>query len=229
MSNILRRFINEVFSTQQRHYFGPDPDEYRKAPGSEMNIDALLDAGFVTLGRGASRLTFLIPGIDDKVLKVVHYFGDRRLNRYEANNQLQTAFPEFIPQVYAAADDYEWIISERVDIISSDAQFDVILTKMFPALADVQIGPSAYDHFGGTPHRIMASMLKHSDDIYHADVVKRVNDKDVIKDIMRQMTRLIAMVHQFNIEPDEIRANNVGVRHGQQDSFVLLDASIFSE
>lgn len=229
MSDTLRQFINEVFSTQQRHHFGPDPDDFRTTPGGAIDMNALREAGFVNAGVGASRQTFFIPDIDDKVLKIAYGNNSRRFNKYEANNQLQTAFPEFIPRVYAAADDYEWIISERVNVISSDAQFNTVLLKMFPAITDAIRGQFKHRI---TPRAILIAMLRRPGiSEYSDEVFKQVmhENPDAAKSVARQMTRLIAMVHQFNIDPAEIRVDNVGTRYGQQDSFVLLDASIFSD
>jgi len=222
MTNLLRQFIREAFSTSQQRSFGPDPDDFRDI-STGIDADALERAGFKHIASGSTRAVYTIPNIDDKVLKIALRGRARKMNRYEADNQLQTAFPEFVPKVYVAADDFEWLIVERVDVIKTLVSFYHILDHMYPDLKNVGLFLRFHDRL----HAMAKILIAGDIDTFLREHEIPYQVHSMIGRVFKQMSRLISMVQQFNINPHEIYPGNVGVRHGQSNSFVLLDTSIF--
>lgn len=209
--------LSEVFSPSQTKYFGDDPDTMRY-PGADVIYGATLEEkGYRLLGKGSYRNTYEIPGKQEYVIKVAHTHSDSFVNELEAEATFQTSYPDFIPRVYAAADDFLWIISERINVIGSQDEFAKVLMSTFPSLARV-VGDNitsrvlcAFSHALGESNMTVCNI-----------------PGDVERDLRVETKRFINMCHEFDIETFEVRVENVGFRNTPQGKkLVLLDTSRF--
>ena len=223
MHKVLRKFITETLQGAQLRI-----DDYRSSESGLIDGDSLKAAGYGYLGEGAYRTVYHIPDHDDKVLKIAQSAPDCKVNKHEANKKLQAEYPEFIPQIYGAADDYAWIIVERVRPIG-DREFDHVLRVIYPAIDEI---PSSHKR-RIYPHHLVQNLLEPpKPKSYVTSIFRELNeiDPNILGNIRKQITRLETMVNDYFIIPSDIKGGNVGVRTASAtDGFVLLDVSIFKD
>lgn len=138
--NEWRRFLNEDSS-----FFGEKFVEYKRLV--EEGGDPLWSAykvGLKEIGRGSTRIVFELPDNKDFVLKIInkeeisktpgedpneegiidrHGFTiqhKRNANKWEADLKIQLQHPSLFPKSTEHADDYSWILIERVEPMTKE-------------------------------------------------------------------------------------------------------------
>jgi len=107
------------------HSMDVDDEEFGQAPHCKpqsIDPECLEEYGFRKIGEGSFREVWAFPDNPNYVLKTIHYsggFGDAQtnaeMNKAEADNLIQTGYPDLVPKVYDVADDYKWIVVEKVN------------------------------------------------------------------------------------------------------------------
>lgn len=130
MNNVLLERLLFKEEVESASYISPDLkpllDEYEtllNSFNSKQNIykwaDRMTEAGFKEIGDGAYRMVFAIG--NQKILKVVKYFGDSKMNRLEVQN-FKCLGPEYAPRVYEHNPKFYWVIYERIRPFSLKTQ-----------------------------------------------------------------------------------------------------------
>ena len=256
-----RKFLNERMEfgeafEQWRHGEVPDEDDFGRMdvdtkqfgqaanckPG-EIRPTCLEDHGFKKMDEGSFRVVWALPDNPNHVLKTIHYSGgfgtaegNKQMNKAEADAIVQTGYPELVPKVYDTADDYEWIVVERVKPygLSDDSWVE----DFFPELV-------ASSKYKDDPTRLFQDylMMRRDDlkagkqtpdpafepqqrDIWGADV-KELGGEEAKKELDERMnqnplfTKLLDLVTEQELGIWDIRGGNVG--KGIDGRFVLLD------
>jgi hypothetical protein len=138
--NEWRKFLNEDAA-----FFGEKFVEFKNAAESDDEpLDIAYKIGLKRVGEGSSRVVFGLPDNKDFVLKIinthqmsliagqdpnkddnvdVHGFTKQKkknANMYEADIQIQIENPELFPKSTEYADDYSWILVEKVETLSQE-------------------------------------------------------------------------------------------------------------
>jgi hypothetical protein len=138
--NEWRKFLNEDAT-----FFGEKFVEFKNATdGSSEPLDVAYKLGLKRVGEGSSRVVFELPDNKDFVLKIinthqmsliagedpnkddnvdVHGFTKQKkknANMYEADIKIQVENPELFPKSTEYADDYSWILVEKVETLSQE-------------------------------------------------------------------------------------------------------------
>ena len=235
-------------------YFGKNPEdleciknfrdpEWRDWRESASPMDfyrCMEEAGYEKLGAGAFRAVFSVPGRDNLVLKTVSPMEtsieainrNKQMNYAEAKGSYQTA-SELVPKVYDAADDYLWILSEKVTPIKywSDMQ------EFFPKWKDESdFDFVTYFNLLIVPGRDEEKLVKvlDNDDPDAEMSFRRIEaiidgtatpGKELVNDLL--VLEIRDLLAQFKGAPWDIRPHNVGytIRNGKTQ-FVVLDPGI---
>jgi len=239
--------IPDVFpGGQPRHDDRMDVDEDEFGQGGDckpqsIGFTCLVDYGFEKIGEGSFRDVWALPDNPDYVMKTATGFHGEtppqmEMNKAEADAILQTGYPELVPKVYDTADDYRWIVVERVR--PYDVQDDSWVGEFFPEL----IGS---DKRQGDPTRLFQDYLMmrrdelkggsqspdpafkpRKKDVWAADV-KELGGEEAKKELDERMnqnplfTKLLDLVTEQELGIWDIRGGNVG--QGMDGRFVLLD------
>ena len=138
--NEWRKFLNEDAS-----FFGEKFVEFKNATeGNDEPLDVAYKLGLRSVGEGSSRVVFELPDNKDFVLKIIHTHQmsliagqdpnkddnvdvhgftkqkKKNANMYEADIQIQIENPELFPKSTEYADDYSWILVEKVETLSQE-------------------------------------------------------------------------------------------------------------
>jgi len=223
-----------------------DDDEFGQAPHCKpqsIDPECLEEYGFEKIGEGSFREVWALPDNPDYVMKTIHYSGgfgtaesNKEMNKAEADAIVQTGYPELVPKVYDTADDYEWIVVERVRPYG--LRDDSWVGEFFPEL----VSSSKYKN---DPTRFFQDylMMRRDDlkagkqtpdpafepqqrDIWGADV-KELGGPEAKKELDERMNqnplfiKLLDLVTEQELGIWDIRGGNVG--RGIDGRFVLLD------
>jgi hypothetical protein len=108
----------------------------RESPPKEH--DCLRD--FKKVGRGAFRAVYTVPDNSEIVLKIARpMVGAAMSNAAIASNREETElgrdskYIEFMPKVYDVADDYSWIVAQKVTPLGAGSYAEVAMKEFFPA------------------------------------------------------------------------------------------------
>jgi len=212
--------------------------------------------GFKNMGEGAFRNVYALPGSAGKqyVLKVGTEPQSKKMNAAEADTNMQRKFGELIPKTYKHAEDYSWIVMERVYPWGGDN--NAFIKAFFPAFAELDVEKDINPVYARNLWQIFESFtLFMIDNIKEGDAGKDapVNAMFVPGDTkllqaknprkVREMgyaarvafekklgplyKRFVDLAAEYNVEPFDIVARNVGTR--ADNTFVILDLSVFPE
>jgi len=193
------------------------------------------DDRFKILGAGAFRTVWTPRGDNDHVIKVVHDLDDYKLQMNKDDFETAKRYPLIFPKAYAHADDFEWIVMERVSPVTSMDEMQKVLDKSFPAeqeailkaRRDANINPA-------DPFHILKMILGS----FRYDRTKAPStDKSKSGEIAQELGVLLSRVagpayqelskamHEFNIDKYEIGRSNVG--YDSEGNFKIIDSSVF--
>ena len=153
---------------------------------------------------------------------------DNFYNKVEANNSMNTKYSDIFPKVFDAADDFSWILSERVRVITDYTEF--------------------LDWFPETGYKFKNTLSSSLRPFWQALKlsVRKLNKKDetysqenlisgfgkLVKKLNKSMlfNRIVSASAEVDIDVEDIDIGNVGVATREdRDYFVILDASIFKK
>ena len=250
--------IPDVFPGGQPRYddrMDVDEDEFGQGGDCKpQSIDpkCLEDYGFEKIGEGSFREVWELPDNPNYVMKTATGFHGEtppqmEMNKAEADAIVQTGYPELVPKVYDTADDYRWIVVERVKPYSLDDDswvkdfFPELVIKNIPRRAAKQI----HAQYSGDPTRLFQDYLmmrrdrlkegsqspdpafkSRERDIWVTNVdefggEEAVRELDIRVDQNPLFTKLLDLVTEQELGIWDIRGGNVG--RGIDGRFVLLD------
>ena len=223
----LRRLIKEELNLLESiDFFGSEFLEFKNRVEEGENPESVAKTlGFPRIGSGAFRVVYGIPN-SDFTLKISK--DDNFYNKVEANNSMNTKYSDIFPKVFDAADDFSWILSERVRVITDYTEF--------------------LDWFPETGYKFKNTLSSSLRPFWQALKlsVRKLNKKDetysqenlisgfgkLVKKLNKSMlfNRIVSASAEFDIDVEDIDIGNVGVATREdRDYFVILDASIFKK
>lgn len=169
-------------------------------------------------GTGAFRATFIPDGDPDFVVKFVRRMSSAFTNKIE--KILGDEYPDVFPRVYASADDFEWIVADRVVPLHRSNQnlLEEAMIATFPELYEYvsnlerAFGYNPMDIFG----LIMNSTWSRKNEIRKF----AVKNSD-------WYNQLLKAVHRYGVDVDDIDAGNIGLDM-KTHTLKVLDGSVFS-
>lgn len=204
--------------------------------------DCLKDYGFKLLGDGSWRNTYSLPDNDDVVIKMVDPVleGSRasqgkEMNKVEADSILNTGFSDLLPKFYESADDYNWILVERVYPIPNNW-----MEIYFPELSSVASKINTF--YNNLPSELLIELLDDTREavretgdyknfniqLYGAPKKTEAEAKTLKNKIIKAMNPLFKRILQFSLETGsanwDIREANIGV--SSDGRFIMLDPGI---
>ena len=136
------------FLKEDINYFGKTFVEFKRRVDAGEHPLKVAEELLVSLGKGSTRKVFGFPDNDSHLLKVINvdivgdeeYWDpsyrhpttgfDRRhktvSNENEADLKMQQRYPNVFPRTYEVADDFSWILAERVKPLTHDELFDIL-------------------------------------------------------------------------------------------------------
>jgi len=217
-----------------------------------LNPNCLQEYGFEKIGEGSFREVWVLPDNPNYVMKTATGdSGDSQMqaamNKAEADAIIQTGYPELVPKVYDTADDYRWIVVERVAVFPIND--DTWVEEFFPGLVEVMNhsweDKRVHPQYKDQPTKFFQDylMLRRGElkggkqspdpafkprekDIWAASVTE-LGGPEIKKELDERMnqnpifTKLLDLVTEQELGIWDIRSGNVG--QGSDGRFVLLD------
>ena len=118
----------------------------------------LEEKGFKKMGEGSFRNVYALPGSAGKhyVLKVgTEDPVSKMMNKVESDTNMQRKFGDLIPKTYKHAEDYSWIVMERVH--PWEGSNDQFVQAFFPAFAQLEAGKDISDTYARNLWQIFES------------------------------------------------------------------------
>jgi hypothetical protein len=153
------------------------------------------------------------------------------MNRQEADKIAQTGYPDLLPKVYDTANDYSWIVVERVKPygISSDEwiyEFFPIFAKFWEAQQNnvdfAWRNNSLEDFFGGYTESRRDEIREAND----SNLTEELGGENAREELESQLPslykRFLEFIEQYGVDPHEVRGDNVG--RATDGRFVILDS-----
>ena len=214
--------------------------------------------GFELVGEGGFRNVYALPGSAGKhyVLKVgTNEPQSSKMNEIETDVRMQRNYSDMIPKTYKHADDYKWIVMERVFPWGGQNDTNWI-KKFFPAFGDEEYIKKQLGIPWQTPweffedfSKAMVRHIREGDDgkearinsLFVPDLPENKGlsfperrEKGYEARVAFEKTlspfykRFIDLAAEYNIEFWDIVARNIGTRDApRSDNFVILDLSVF--
>ena len=223
----LRRLIKEELNLLESiDFFGSEFLEFKNRVEEGENPESVAKTlGFPRIGSGAFRVVYGIPN-SDFTLKISK--DDNFYNKVEANNSMNTKYSDIFPKVFDAADDFGWILSERVRVITDYTEF----LDWFPETGykfKNTLSSSLRPFWQAL--KLSVRTLNKKDETYSQENLISGFGK-LVKKLNKSMlfNRIVSASAEFDIDVEDIDIGNVGVATREdRDYFVILDASIFKK
>ena len=249
-----RKFLKEDIG-----YFGDSFVEFKERTDAGEHPLKVAREILQPIGIGSTRVVFGFPDNKTHLLKIVNVeiIGDEEAypadyrnpftgfdrkhkavsNENEADLKMQSRYPNIFPRSYEYAEDFSWILTERVQPMDSKALAEIfnipeeLLSKenrkdyrqvLDMALADTKgrLQMNEDSTFQLDPERERAidpEMAKRQELQSYADAI--LSDKH-----NRQIFRAVA---ELGIPPRELLPKNLGISNFGQPHLVILDASLW--
>lgn len=178
-------------------------DIFSKSVEYDYPEEELIKLGFKFLGKGAFRRTYSFPDNEDIVLKVCRHVDDLDMNKAEADPVMQSKYSLIIPKTFIRADDYRWIVMERVEPIQEFWEIDRVLPGF----------------------RLFLSYFSNyveEDTVINS--VRKAMQKIGMKRVSPTLNKFADFCVEYNVTVSELREKNLGIT--KDGRVVVLDASI---
>ena len=251
-----RRSLKENLS-----WFGKSFVEFKNRVDSGEDALTVADDILYPLGEGSTRVVFGFPDNHDIVLKVINTrnpeldggedkYGFSRKhktvsNENEVDFQIHQEYPGLFPKGYVRADDYSWIVTERVDPMDHQEMLQLFgLPPLVNKRAYKKLAGHAVqyykDNLGITestdeePSRTLAPQGE-APQREPEPPLKKVNpySRQSLLNILTtnpQSRKVFRAAAELKIPAEEMSAKNLGTvdRNGQKE-VVILDASLWED
>lgn len=115
----------------------PPNDDYENSQFPWLKDISPLDRSkFDRLGSGAFREVYSPKSDSDYVVKIARINkGDTGKKMNEAEFEASKRFPNVFPKAYSHADDWSWVVTERVEVLDPESDlWDELIVVNFPAI-----------------------------------------------------------------------------------------------
>jgi hypothetical protein len=214
-----------------------DDDEFGQAPHCKprsIDPECLEEYGFEKIGEGSFRAVYALPDNPNYVMKIADELWDdadtKDMNKQEAEIIGET-YSDLLPKVYDVADDYSWIVVERVKPygISSDKW----IYDFFPIFAkfwkdnqnNVEFewrNTSLEDFFGEYTESRRDEIREPNNSNLTYELGGEKTREELESQLPPLYKRFLEFIEQYGVEPIEIRGDNVGI--ASDGRFVILDS-----
>ena len=247
-----RRYLTES-ETQYFPWLKDLPEFIQNLTGEMRRGSDHGNPDFKRLGSGAFRSVWAPTGDDEHVVKIAHAFPSWRPadkeNRQMNKDDFETSkrYPLIFPKAYAHADDFTWIVMERVTPVTTFEEMQKVLDKSFPAEQEaVQQMRQAKDINPADPFHVMKMIMSSFRDDRNVDEAveptlitrrhgrKTDKDSDLARDIQDVLApiagptyqELSKAMHEFHIDKYELGRGNIG--YDSEGDFKIVDSSVFN-
>ena len=174
------------FIAESAEHFGSDFEEFKKRTDAGEHPVKVAEEALNRVGKGSSRLVYELSDNPNAVLKVINvdvvgdeefydpdYVNPRtKLNRHhkinsnewEANLDMQQRYPGVFPRSYEHADDFSWILVERVQPIDKKQMFEALNIsdeeELFEKVMNKQYGKPDLSDDGVTWFKIIKEAIQ---------------------------------------------------------------------
>jgi len=232
--------IPDVFpGGQPRHDDRMDVDEDEFGQGGDckprsIDPECLEEYGFEKIGEGSFRAVYALPDNPNYVMKIADELWDdadtKDMNKQEAEIIGET-YRDLLPKVYDVADDYSWIVVERVKPYGVNS--DKWIYEFFPIFARFWKAQKNNVHFAWRNNSLENFFVGYTgsrrDETRGEDssvLTTELGGEKARKELESRLPplykRLLEFIEQYGVEPIEIRGDNVGI--APDGRFVILDS-----
>jgi len=238
--------IPDVFPGGQPRYDDRmDVDEPEFGQGGDCKPqstepECLEDYGFEKIGEGSFRAVWALPDNPNYVMKIADELWDdadtKDMNRQEADKIAQTGYPDLLPKVYDTADDYSWIVVERVTPYGYDS--DRYIVDFFPNFVEFWKKHRKSKDFRWNNRPLHHFFLDYTErrrnelrgvlrtDSDRSILTKELGGEGEREELESQHSPLygkfLEFIEHYNLMPHEMRSDNIG--RASDGRFVILDS-----
>ena len=260
-----RRFIKEDIG-----YFGKKFVQFKEMVDAGHHPLKVAKLYLQYLGKGSTRMVFGFKDNDTHILKVINvelidneeaydadyvnpFTGFTRKhklvsNENEADLMMQQKYPDIFPRTYEYAEDYSWILVEKVDPLTDEElavelgiptaltakdnrkTYFVMLDMAMNQLRDTMIN-EAEDTVAMDSEQLQQARAKTREDYEREELsgftfaeLQEIAAKLLEDEHIRKLLRAVI---KLEIPPREIQAKNLGISKFGADHLVILDASLW--
>ena len=272
------------YLTEDVGYFGNSFEQFKKRTDGGEHPVKVADEILKRFGEGSTRFAYALPDNPDYVVKTINveldpgssdpkgkefYDADyvnpitgfnrkQKLdsNEWEANLIMQQKYPGIFPRSFEVADDYSWILVERVKPVSFDKMIKILnlpqwfdKRDMLSAISDtISVLRDRYVTKSYNPINNYLSGEEPAQTTYHVSEENRNDSQRTVtvdykkqtqeppqiqnvKNILKNPNnrRLFLAAAELNIPPREFLPKNLGLSTIGEEHLVLLDASLWEE
>lgn len=263
-----KRLCNVISESVAVEFFGKQFVEFKQRTDNDESAKDVADEILTKIGKGSTREVYKFKDNPNIVLKIINWndnigvdsktgFAKKQMidsNKWESDLQMQQKYPGIFPRTFEHADDFSWIVSEKVSQIKSWEELFVLMglgEEKFSPLpyvrniqfqALIELGVSYFQEPDGA-----AQQMLRENDVADFEVTKtkpiprNLDDEDIaepgltamgrrLKKLIsnRQNAQLLAAMGDLDIPAVEFSPKNVGVSL-ITGKLILLDASLWKE
>lgn len=245
------------YLTEDASYFGDSFVQFKERVEAGEHPLKVARETLEYIGKGSTRIVFGFPDNSTQLLKVINveligdeepYAADFRnpltgfdrkhktvSNENEADLKMQQNYRHVFPRTYEYADDYSWILAERVEPISSERLAEMLnippeFTRSENKKDYMTIINLAIQIIKNDLQINEGSTLAQDEEALAARVPMKnplmVHAENLLKDKHNRL--LMRAVAELKIPPRELSAKNLGISNfGGTPHLVILDASLW--
>ncbi|MCR4285014.1 MAG: hypothetical protein NUV97_03140, partial [archaeon] len=165
------------------------------------------EKGFQFLEEGSFRMVYAFPNGEPYVLKISTGRGDIMKKR-EVDPIIQTKYAEILPKMYIKADDYKWIVVEKVRPARNEDVAKEISNSNFGARKFMNFLGAIKEYTKNSPLRL---------------AIKGAMEELGIPYLSPTLNKMIDYSIEYNIQVFDLWLKNLGV--SEDGRLVILDSS----
>ena len=267
---ITRSIIRRLLLREYSEYFGKEFVEFKSNfKQGENPLVIAEEMGLQKIGSGSTRVVYGLRDNPEFVLKIIntnvkmetdvediHGFSKHHKklsNQWEADLRMQQLYPDVFPRSFEVADDYSWILSERVDPLKG---WDDLLNRInlqgerfspggigriqFQAVIEIAI--ESLKHDKSFAKKLVSEALKDDDTVVmQGDKVpafqgtpRNIQGPELFKSrVMKVLSdphvrNIFIAMGDLDIPPREFSAKNLGISR-ISGKLIILDASLWKD
>jgi len=251
-----RKFIKEDIG-----YFGDKFVQFKSMVDAGKHPLLIAQLYLDYIGKGSTRKVFGFPDNASHLLKVINVdlvgneeaYDDDYVNPFtgftrkhktvsnenEADLKMQQRHPNVFPRTYEVADDYSWILVERVEPLSDEQLADYLgiphevtdkkNRRMYLIMIDIAVEQTQKGMNENLEQTVPMAPRATTPPPQETQELSLVHLQDYAEHILRDRhnRKLFRAVVDLGIPPRELLAKNLGISKFGGDHLVILDASLW--
>jgi hypothetical protein len=193
-------------------------------------IQAILESDrFKKIGTGSFRSVYQPVDDPDHVIKMIHEPDDYKMQMNEDDFNTAKRYPLIFPRAYAHADDFSWVVMEKVTPITYMDDLEKVLDKSFAAEKEAILNSRREANINpADPFHILKMIMNSFRGVGEAseEDARTAQVQDLLVPVGgRAYQELSKAMHEFSIDKYEIGRGNIG--YDSDGNFKIIDSSIF--